>query len=99
MLSIPAALDELGVSQELKAALQKLAAALPAARRQDEELVRQRIYLDWSGWSQPEEPAPLQNLPQVTDVGCRMYSSASSASSATCGRFDCWPADAGLRRV
>jgi predicted DNA-binding transcriptional regulator YafY len=58
MLSIPAALDELGVGGELKAALRKLAAALPAARRRDEEMVRQRIHLDWAGWFQPEEPAP-----------------------------------------
>jgi predicted DNA-binding transcriptional regulator YafY len=66
MLSVPAALDELGVSQELRAALRKLAAALPAARRQDEERVRQRIYLDWSGWAQPEEVAPhLQTIQQA----------------------------------
>jgi predicted DNA-binding transcriptional regulator YafY len=58
MLSIPAALEELGVSAELKAALRKLSAALPAARRRDEEMVRQRIHLDWAGWFQPEEPAP-----------------------------------------
>jgi predicted DNA-binding transcriptional regulator YafY len=66
MLSIPAALDQLGVSQELRAALRKLAAALPAARRGDEEMVRQRIYLDWSGWDQPEEAAPhLQTIQQA----------------------------------
>jgi predicted DNA-binding transcriptional regulator YafY len=58
MLSVPAALDELGVSGELKAALRKLAAALPAARRRDEEMVRQRIHLDWAAWSQPDEPVP-----------------------------------------
>jgi predicted DNA-binding transcriptional regulator YafY len=58
MLSVPAPLDELGVSQELRGALLKLAAALPAARRKDEERVRQRIHLDWSGWFQPEEPVP-----------------------------------------
>jgi predicted DNA-binding transcriptional regulator YafY len=57
MLSVPAALGELGVSQELKTALRKLAAALPTARRQDELGARQRIHLDWAGWSQPE-PVP-----------------------------------------
>jgi predicted DNA-binding transcriptional regulator YafY len=66
MLSVPAALDELGVSQELKAALRKLTAALPAARRSDEERVRQRIYLDWSGRDQPEEPVPhLRTMQQA----------------------------------
>jgi len=51
MLSVPASLDELGVSRELSAALRKLAAALPATQRQDEEMVHQRIYLDWTDWS------------------------------------------------
>jgi predicted DNA-binding transcriptional regulator YafY len=66
MLSIPAPLDELGVSQELKAALLKLAASLPAARRQDEELVRQRVYLDSVWWGQAQEPVPhLHTLQQA----------------------------------
>jgi predicted DNA-binding transcriptional regulator YafY len=65
MLSVPAALDELGVSEELQAALRKLAAALPDARRQDEERVRQRIYLDWVGWPQPEPAPHLQVIHQA----------------------------------
>src|SRR5512139_384786 len=63
MLSIPAPLDQLGVTQELKAALLKLSAALPEARRHDEERVRQRVYLDSLNWFQAEEAAPyLQTL-------------------------------------
>jgi predicted DNA-binding transcriptional regulator YafY len=63
MLNIPAALDQLGVTQELKAALLKLSAALPAARRRDEERIRQRIHLDSTWWFQSEEPLPhLQML-------------------------------------
>jgi predicted DNA-binding transcriptional regulator YafY len=66
MLSVPAALDELGVSQELRAAMRKLAAALPTDYRYDEERVRQRIRLDWAGWAQPEEPVPhLQTVQQA----------------------------------
>lgn len=65
MLSVPASLDELGVSQELRAALRKLAAALPDAQRQDEAMVRQRIYLDWEGWSQPEPVPHLQAIRQA----------------------------------
>jgi predicted DNA-binding transcriptional regulator YafY len=73
MLSVPAALDELGVSGELRAALRKLAAALPAARRGDEEMVRQRIHLDWAGWSQPDEPVPhLQAMQQAVWQDRRM---------------------------
>lgn len=58
MLSIPAPLAELGVEQELKAALLKLSAALPASRRFDEAQVRQRIHLDAAGWSETVEPVP-----------------------------------------
>jgi predicted DNA-binding transcriptional regulator YafY len=58
MLSIPAPLADLGVSQELKSALLKLTAALPAARRPDEEHVRQRFYLDSAGWQRDEEAVP-----------------------------------------
>lgn len=63
MLSIPAPLAELGVDQELKMALLKLSAALPATRRQDEERARQRIHLDSSGWFETRESVPhLQTL-------------------------------------
>jgi predicted DNA-binding transcriptional regulator YafY len=66
MLSIPAPLSDLGMSQELKGALLKLTAALPAARRDNEERVRQRIYLDWAGWFQSQEPVPhLRTLQQA----------------------------------
>lgn len=58
MLSIPAPLAELGVSGELKAALRKLAAALPAARRDDEARARQRFHLDPAGWAEEPEPVP-----------------------------------------
>lgn len=66
MLGIPAPLADLGVSQELKAALLKLSAALPAARRRDEERVRQRFYLDAAWWHQGEEAVPhLQTVYQA----------------------------------
>ncbi len=58
MISIPAPLAELGVGQELRAALLKLAAALPASRRSDQEHVRQRIHLDSVAWFETSEPVP-----------------------------------------
>ena len=58
MLGIPAPLAQLGVGQELKSALLKLSAALPALRQREEALTRQRIYLDASWWFQPEEAVP-----------------------------------------
>jgi predicted DNA-binding transcriptional regulator YafY len=63
MLNIPAPLDQLGVTQELKAALLKLSAALPASRRGEEERSRQRIHLDSSWWFQAEEAVPC--LPMI----------------------------------
>jgi predicted DNA-binding transcriptional regulator YafY len=56
--TLPAALVQLGMGAELKAALLKLSAALPAERRQDEAWIRQRIHLDWSGDAQGHEPVP-----------------------------------------
>jgi predicted DNA-binding transcriptional regulator YafY len=58
MLTIPTALAELGVSGELKAALLKLAAALPASRREAEQRVRRRIYLDATPWSHTSSDQP-----------------------------------------
>ncbi len=63
MLSIPQPLADLGVSQELGAALRKLSAALPSTRRGDEQRVRQRFHLDAVAWDQVEESAP--HLPTV----------------------------------
>ena len=58
MLSIPAPLVELGVAKELRAALRKLSAALPVARREEESRARQRIYLDSEGWFESQAPTP-----------------------------------------
>ncbi len=58
MLSIPEALGALGMGQELRAALLKLSAALPEARRHDGASVRQRFYMDSTWWAQGEEPVP-----------------------------------------
>jgi predicted DNA-binding transcriptional regulator YafY len=74
MLSIPAPLAELGVSQELKAALLKLSAALPDVHRTDEERVRQRIHLDSAWWFQHEESVPhLQTVHQAVWQDRRLY--------------------------
>lgn len=64
ILNMPGLLARLGLSQELKAAMLKLTAALPEPRRQDEERVRKRYYIDSSWWSQAEEPLPLLNIIQ-----------------------------------
>lgn len=58
VMTLPAALVQLGLGAELKAALLKLSAALAAEGREGEAWVRQRIHLDWSGEGQSHEPVP-----------------------------------------
>lgn len=63
MLNIPAPLIELGISDELKSGLLKLAAALPDYRYGEQLRVRQRFHLDSTWWFQADEPVPhLQAL-------------------------------------
>ncbi len=52
MLSVPSTMMDLGMDRRLKGALYKLSAALPAALRGNEELVRQRVHIDTDGWEQ-----------------------------------------------
>ncbi len=56
MLSIPQALVDLGVGQKLKSALLKLAGSLPANQQAVQSHAQQRIYLDSTGWNEPEQP-------------------------------------------
>ena len=66
MLNMPGPLSRLGLGQDLKAAMLKLTAALPAGRRQEEERVRQRYYIDSTWWTQAAEPLPhLQAVQQA----------------------------------
>jgi predicted DNA-binding transcriptional regulator YafY len=50
VISIPPALSDLGLDRELRAAMLKLSAALPATLRGDEQAVRQRIHIDPIPW-------------------------------------------------
>jgi len=63
LLNIPASLEQLGISQNLKTALLKLTASLPATLRDGGQRARQRIYLDSSPWSPNEEALPC--LPAI----------------------------------
>ena len=64
MLSIPTPLVQLGVSEELRTAMLKIAASLPAGRPREESKVRQSIYLDPDTWSQAGEPVPFLQVLQ-----------------------------------
>jgi predicted DNA-binding transcriptional regulator YafY len=58
MLNIPQALVELGVGEKLKAALLKLAVALPPSQQIVQANTQQRVYLDTSPWVRKNEPVP-----------------------------------------
>jgi predicted DNA-binding transcriptional regulator YafY len=62
--TVPGPLADLGLDRAVQAALLKLFAALPSARRQDVERVRQRIHVDASQWFRPAEPVPYLPLLQ-----------------------------------
>ncbi len=58
LLSIPTPLAELGLSRQVKGALLKLRASLPAAHSEDEIGIHQRLHLDWAGWHRLDERVP-----------------------------------------
>jgi predicted DNA-binding transcriptional regulator YafY len=63
MLNIPEALVSLGVDHALKAALLKLAAAIPPSMRATQAQTHNRLHLDATWWFQADEPTPhLQTI-------------------------------------
>jgi len=64
MLNIPEPLVKLGVAHQLKSALLKLAAALPASQQGLGVTAQQRIYLDTAPWTPTEEPLKLFSVIQ-----------------------------------
>jgi len=58
MLDIPDSLQQLGVDQDLRAALLKVSAALPEILRPEGSRAQARIHLDSSPWFQPEQATP-----------------------------------------
>ena len=58
LLSLPAPLADLGLRDDLRAALLKLTAALPDRDREEAHYLQQRIHVDAAGWFSTDEPAP-----------------------------------------
>ncbi len=74
MLSTPPALDQLGLGEELKAAMRKLSAALPDAHKRDAEWVRQHFYFDPTAWHSDASAVPnLQTVHQALCQSRRVY--------------------------
>jgi len=64
MLEIPEPLIHLGVGMDLKTAMLKLSASIPAATGEQQNRSRQRIHLDATWWFQSEEPTPQLGMLQ-----------------------------------
>jgi len=58
MLNIPAPLVDLGMREDLQAALLKLSAAIPSTQRQDKASIRGYIHLDSTWWQHASEQVP-----------------------------------------
>ena len=71
MLNIPESLVSLGVGHELKAALLKLAAAVPPSMRDNQTQTHNRLHLDATWWFQSEGRLPhLQTIKQAVWADC-----------------------------
>ena len=58
MLTIPGPISDLGVSQQLKAAILKLTSSFSGDHNEHANYLRQRLYLDAASWFQTDEPVP-----------------------------------------
>jgi predicted DNA-binding transcriptional regulator YafY len=62
--SAPGPLEDLGLARVVEQSLLKLLASLPYFQRNEAERMRQRIYIDPTGWFEAEEHVPLLPLLQ-----------------------------------
>jgi predicted DNA-binding transcriptional regulator YafY len=58
MLTIPSPISDLGVNQQLKAAILKLTSSFADDHHEHANYLRQRLHLDAASWFQTDEPAP-----------------------------------------
>ena len=65
MIGIPQPLAQLGFGSELRGAMLKLAASLPISLKSDEELARQRIYIDPEPWDRYRRPVVMPFLQTI----------------------------------
>jgi predicted DNA-binding transcriptional regulator YafY len=84
MRRTPAPLADLGISQELKAALLKLSAAVPASRQGEEARLRQRLHLDSTPWFASGEASPhLHVVHEAVRQDCRLRITFRPVPTAT----------------
>ncbi len=64
MLTIPSPIADLGINQQLKAAILKLTSTITSDYPQHADYLRQRLYLDAASWFQTDEPVPHLKIVQ-----------------------------------
>jgi predicted DNA-binding transcriptional regulator YafY len=64
MLTIPGPISDLGVSQQLKAAILKLTSSFAEDHHEHANYLRQRLHLDAASWFQTDEPVPHLKIVQ-----------------------------------
>ena len=64
MLTIPSPISDLGVSQQLKAAILKLTSSFTNEHYEHTDFLRQRLHLDAASWFQTEDPVPYLRIIQ-----------------------------------
>ncbi len=89
MLSAPGPLADLGLGQDLRRALSKLAAALPDVRRAEEERMRRRFYLDFTWWEHDDAAAAphLRTVHQAVLAACRLHITYAGLSAPAIHRL------------
>jgi predicted DNA-binding transcriptional regulator YafY len=74
MLGIPDSLVKLGVSQDIKSALRKLAVSISDNQLQYEQTVQKHIYIDWTSQYSNSEPIPcLQKILQAISTNRELH--------------------------
>lgn len=64
MLTIPGPLSDLGVNQQLKAAILKLTSSLAGDQHEHADFLHQRLHLDAASWFLTDEPVPHLKIVQ-----------------------------------
>ena len=64
LLTIPGPISDLGVSQQLKAAILKLTSSFAGDHYEHADYLRQRLHLDAASWFQTDDPVPHLKIVQ-----------------------------------
>ena len=87
MLTIPGPISDLGVSQQLKAAILKLTSSFAEDHYEHTNYLRQRLHLDAASWFQTDEPVPhLKTIQEAVWQDCQLVLSYRRSNGAVSER-------------